>query len=279
MTHFLRWFCFFIFFFSTELLAYSSTDGIEFLSFTQPERNPYGYLQSLSLEQDINPGYGPYSKTQYEFEVIPLLHYQISNDWNLINRITLPLYNQPSITHSNVSISGLGDISSYFFFSPVKHKHKTSWGIGPCLMIPTASQTPLGTGKWNVGPTVFATFKPNKLLIGLYAYNLWSVAGAKGLPAYDQLTFYYILNYDLPHGWYLTSAPQNIANWHATSRNRWTIPIGGGIGRVFSINKEEVHLSCQAYYNMIRPQQIGIGIGPTWQAEFIFSYLFSHSLS
>ena len=42
----------------------------------------------------------------------------------------------------------------------------------------------------------------------------------------------YFVTYQLGKGWYLTSSPILTANWKASSGNVWTVPIGGGIGRV-----------------------------------------------
>ena len=49
-----------------------------------------------------------------------------------------------------------------------------------------------------------------------------------------------MLNYNLPKGWYLTTSPVITANWEARSDNRWTVPIGGGIGRIFKIGDQPV---------------------------------------
>jgi hypothetical protein len=45
------------------------------------------------------------------------------------------------------------------------------------------------------------------------------------------------LNDNLPGGWFLTSSPSIPANWEADSDNRWTVPIGGGVGKVHRIGQ------------------------------------------
>jgi hypothetical protein len=43
-------------------------------------------------------------------------------------------------------------------------------------------------------------------------------------------TLQYFINYNMDDGWYLITAPINTANWKADSDNRWTVPLGGGVG-------------------------------------------------
>ena len=40
------------------------------------------------------------------------------------------------------------------------------------------------------------------------------------------------------------------ANWEANSDNRWTIPVGGGVGKIFKIGKQPVNGQVSAYYNV-----------------------------
>jgi hypothetical protein len=50
------------------------------------------------------------------------------------------------------------------------------------------------------------------------------------------MTLQPFFNYNLD----LTTSPIITANWEADSDNRWTVPIGGGIGRVFKIGSQPV---------------------------------------
>lgn len=55
------------------------------------------------------------------------------------------------------------------------------------------------------------------------------------------------LNYNFRHGWYFTSSPIITANWLAASSDRWTVPIGGGIGKLFRLGKLPVNTQLAAY--------------------------------
>ena len=69
-------------------------------------------------------------------------------------------------------------------------------------------------------------------------------------------------------GWYLTSAPIITADWEASSRNKWTVPVGAGVGKLFKLGKLPINTSLQAYYNAVTPSQ-----GPDWQLRFQVQFL------
>ncbi len=51
------------------------------------------------------------------------------------------------------------------------------------------------------------------------------------------------------------SAP-SAAKWRASSDNRWTIPLGGGFGKIAKWGPQPVDLSLQAYYNVESPEPL-----------------------
>jgi hypothetical protein len=62
----------------------------------------------------------------------------------------------------------------------------------------------------------------------------------------------------------------NPANWKASdSDDTWTVPIGGGVGKVVRFGKLPVNLTAQVYYNAVKPEVMG-----DWsmriQAQFLF---------
>ncbi|MGB8553444.1 MAG: porin family protein, partial [Pseudolabrys sp.] len=59
--------------------------------------------------------------------------------------------------------------------------------------------------------------------------------------------------YNMAHGWYLTSSPAITANWLAAPGEKWTVPIGGGFGRLFKVGDQPVNAQIQAFYNVERP--------------------------
>ena len=74
----------------------------------------------------------------------------------------------------------------------------------------------------------------------------------------------YFINYNLPNGSYLTSTPIITADWEADSDGRWTLPVGGGIARVFNIGKpvikfQSLGVNLSVYHGIENEGVIGAG--------------------
>jgi hypothetical protein len=70
-------------------------------------------------------------------------------------------------------------------------------------------------------------------------------------------------------GYYITSSPILTANWKATSGNVWTVPLGGGVGRIMKLGFQPVNLNLQFYGNAAYPT----GTSP-WTMKFTMAFLF-----
>jgi hypothetical protein len=137
------------------------------------------------------------------------------------------------------------------------------WGIGPALVLPTATDQLLGQGKWSAGPSVVLLAQPAKWTLGVLANNLWSYAGDKDRAAVNQLLMQYFVNYNLKKGYYLTSSPIVTSNWRAGAGEKWTVPFGLGIGRIQKWGKQPVNWSINAFGNAVHPT-----FGPAWSLRF-----------
>ena len=73
---------------------------------------------------------------------------------------------------------GLDDTVQSLFFSP---KAPTAsgwiWGVGPAILLPTATDDLLGAEKWGIGPTVVALKQTGPWTYGVLANHLESFAG------------------------------------------------------------------------------------------------------
>ena len=143
------------------------------------------------------------------------------------------------------------------------------WGLGPSIVRPTAPHDPLGAGRWSAGLASIALAIDGAQLYGVLASDRCSLAGdVDGGGAYG-LVIQPFVNYNLPDGWYIMSVPVISADWMAPSDQRWTVPMGGGIGR--SVRVGDMPLSVQAgyYYNLEKPDG-----APDWMVRLEVRLLF-----
>ncbi len=197
--------------------------------------------------------------------------------WNLVNRALIPLADVDGAINGlpgnpnpipGDGASGLGDINYSLYFSPVE-SGRVIWGAGPSLTAPTASDDQLGAGKWSGGLSAVGLTQPKWGSMGLLARQLWSFAGDADRRDVSQLLLEPFLNYNLDNGWFLLTDIVATANWKADSGNRWTVPLGGGFGRVFKVGGQAINSRLEAYYNVERPDG-----APEWNLQFTWQFLF-----
>lgn len=239
-------------------------------------QNPVSSMISLPLR--LTADFGASNGSAYILNVNPVIPVTVG-DWNLINRILIPaiasvdgyIEGTPGIPSGDPSATdrstGLGDINYSLYFSPTKSK--PIWGIGPSINIPTASHNSLGSQKWSAGLSGVVLVQPKWGTYGGLARQLWSFAGNDNRDDVNQFLFEPFLNYNLPDGWYLLTDMIMTANWDAPSGQQWTVPIGGGAGKLFKIGDQAVNSKLEAYYNVVRPDA-----APDWSLVYTFQFLF-----
>jgi hypothetical protein len=238
-------------------------------------QNPISSLISLPFKFTFD--YGAQNGDGTIMNVNPVVPVTVG-DWNLVNRALIPMGhvdgaisgpgNPSPAPGDGGSASGLGDINYSLFFSPVKYD-KVIWGVGPSLNMPTADKDQLGSGKWSAGVTAVALSQPDWGSVGILGRQLWSFAGDNDRKDVSQLLVEPFVNYNLENGWFLITDLIITANWEADSSNRWTVPLGGGLGRVFKVGKQPINSRLEAYYNVEQPEG-----SPEWNIVFTWQFLF-----
>ncbi|MGB5617497.1 MAG: hypothetical protein WBM78_11700 [Desulfobacterales bacterium] len=237
-------------------------------------QNPVGAMYSLPLK--FNFDYGAPNGEASFLNIQPVIPITVG-DWNYINRIIAPLIDTPGQVTGTPEIpnpppgdgaTGLGDINYSLFVSPAKPKGFI-WGLGPSIMLPTASDAQLGSEKWSAGPTGVILVQPKWGTYGGLVRQLWSFAGEDDRASVNQTLIEPFLNYNLDKGWYLISDIIITANWQADSSDRWTVPLGGGVGKLLKIGGQAINVRTEAYYNVEKPDS-----APDWQWGFTVQFLF-----
>lgn len=231
-------------------------------------QNPVSDLISVPFESNFNFGVGPNDDLQYILYVQPVVPFRLSKDWNLITRTIIPLIDQPELGPGVGDVFGLGDIQLSQFLSPAK-SGALIWGIGPIFQFPTATDDALGSDKWSAGPTAAALTIRGPWVAGAVVNHLWSFAGDDDRADVNQTLIQPIVNYNLPGGWFLSSVPYITANWETDGDDRWTVPIGIGVGKVHRFGTQPVSLQLTPYYNVVRPDDAA-----EWTLQFRINLLF-----
>ncbi len=231
-------------------------------------QNPLASLISLPVQNNTNFGLGPNDRTQNVANVQPIIPFGLGSSWNLITRTIVPVITQPDLASTTGSTTGLGDVLFTGWVSPAE-AGRVIWGVGPVISLPIGKEG-LSTEKWALGPSIVALIMPGPWVVGALVNNIWSVGGDENLDDVNQMTIQYFVNYNFPSGWYLTSAPIITANWEADDGNKWTVPLGGGFGKVFRLGSQPFNANTQVFYNVVTPDDVGAD----WQLRFQLQALF-----
>ncbi|MGB9277461.1 MAG: hypothetical protein WCC08_19760, partial [Terrimicrobiaceae bacterium] len=230
-------------------------------------QNPVANLISVPFQWNMGFGAGPYDSYQSTLNIQPVIPITINEDWNLITRTIFPVVSWPAPSSDN-HVAGIGDTTFTAFLSPGKAKGFI-WGVGPAFLFPTASSADLGDGKWGLGPSIVALYMHKSIVAGALINNIWSFAGW-GAGNVNAMTLQPFFNYNFPGGWYFSASPIITANWAAeSSRDVWTVPVGGGFGKIIHLGRLPVNISVQAFYNVATPRY-----GADWSIRLQCQFLF-----
>jgi hypothetical protein len=232
-------------------------------------QNPVGNLVSVPFQNNSNFGFGPENGTQNILNIQPVIPFHAGTEWNIITRTIFPIVWLPAPSPTGSGVSGLGDMQLSGFLSPAEPKG-IIWGAGTILQIPTHTSPALGNDNWGLGPTfvVLRLEKGNPWVYGVLLNNVWSL-GSGSSPSYNNGLIQWFVNYNIPGGTYLTSAPVNTVNWKAASGQMWTVPLGAGVGRIFHLGKLPLNTQISGYYNVVRPDYTA-----NWQLRLQVQFMF-----
>lgn len=248
-------------------------------------QNPVGDVVSLPFENNILFGIGPSDSHAYVLNLKPVYPVRLGK-LNLINRLILPLIyaegQDVTLTEAqsellgfggqmrlaNGSAFGLGDTTYQGFLSPAE-PGKLIWGVGPAIVLPTATENRFASDKWSAGIAAVALAMPGRWVVGMLVQNVWSVAGDGSVDEVNSFMLQPFANYNLDGGWYLNTSPVITADWDKDSGERWTVPLGLGIGRLVRYGQQPVDYRLAAYSNIEGPD-----FGSDWSLQLTVKLLF-----
>jgi hypothetical protein len=203
--------------------------------------NPVASLISVPFQSNWDRDIGPLEDgKRYTLNIQPVIPVSISQDWNLINRVILPVIDQSDVFPGAGSQFGLGDTVASFFFSPKKPTPGGwIWGAGPAVLLPTGTNDLLTSEKWGLGPTGVALRQDGPWTYGALANHIWSVAGSSGRPDVSSTFLQPFLTYTTKEAWSFVLQAEATYNWESDDLS---FPVGMFVGKVFRIGGQTVQV-------------------------------------
>ena len=207
-------------------------------------QNPVSSLISVPLQGNWDFGVGDRDATATLLNIQPVIPFAISKSTNIVLRVIMPLTSQPG--PQGVRINGMGDIVATAFFVPSK-TGRITWGVGPVLLLPAATNNALGSEKFGIGPSAVVLTQPGNWTIGVLFNQIWSTSGANDRADVSATFLQPFANYNLGSGLSVGVSLEASGNWKADQT--WTAPLLFNVSKVAMLGK--------------RPVNFLVGAGPT----------------
>lgn len=231
--------------------------------------NPIASLISVPIQANYDQGIGTDGDgSVWRINIQPVIPFTISDDWNVISRTILPVIAQQDIPEKGSGESGLGDIVQSFFFSPSKPTAGgLIWGVGPVILVPTASEDALGAEKWGIGPTLVVLKQVGAWTFGGLINHIESVSG-------DEESADISATFIQPFISYITQAKTTIGlslestyDWEG---EQWSIPVNFTVNQLLKAGSQILQIGVGARYWADSPEGAADGWGGRLQLTLLF---------
>lgn len=198
--------------------------------------NPVASLISFPIQANFDFGMGTGSGWRATTNIQPVIPIALNKEWNLISRTIIPIIHQGNVVSPGTSQNGLGDIVQSFFFSPNKTE-PFIWGVGPAILIPSATNGHLGSKQLGLGPTVVVLKQQHGWTVGALWNHLWRVAGGNGRPNVNADFIQPFLTYSTKDGWTYLLNTESTYDW---TGNHWAVPIHFQVSKIVRFGHQPV---------------------------------------
>lgn len=208
--------------------------------------NPLAAFKTINLQTQYTGSLTDTTKSANTFYLRGAMPVNIgSSSW--LVRATLPVNSWP-VGVSGSQETGIGDFNIFAAYLFETKDPAISFGIGPQLTVPTATNDALGSEKWSLGlANVLFDARNKKFQWGYLLTWQASVAGNKDRNDVNFGAFQPFGMYQLNNGWYLRSTGVWTYNFE---NDDYAMPVGFGIGKVTVTSKSVINAYIEPQYSI-----------------------------
>jgi len=218
-----------------------ATEGDSDADLAQELTNPLADLITVPIQMNFDGDIGLDDKGEkVTTNIQPVIPFEVNENWNLITRTIVPIVYQDNVFPGKGSQFGLGDISPSLFFSPkAPTANGLIWGIGPVFLLPTASDSKLGSEKWGAGPSAVGLVMNGAWTYGVLANHVWSFAGDDDRADINNTFIQPFVAYTWPSAWTVVVQSESSYNWDTEN---WSVPLNLGVSKLVRFGRLPVSL-------------------------------------
>lgn len=230
--------------------------------------NPVASLISVPFQTNYDSGYGlDGDGSVWLMNIQPVIPFTLNDDWNLISRTILPVISSNDVYSKGGSEFGLGDTVQSLFFSPAKPVDGWILGGGVAMLLPTATDSQLGTDQWGAGPTFVALRQQGPWTYGGLTNHIASFAGDDDKPDVSKTFIQPFVSYVTDSKVTYSLNTEATYDWEADD---WSIPINLSVSKLLQFGKQNVQIGGGVRYWATSPEEAADGWGFRFQVTFLF---------
>ena len=228
---------------------------------SDPTSNLWYFYTELTL--GIEPRLPLSKSNQLTVEFQPSLPVQLSDSWRLLNFPDLVLASNG--TPSGGQVAGIESLSWLWALSPCQKPFGLSWGMGPCMSFPVATESRLAASQWQTGIGGVLCYRSDHFVSSVLLKSVWTTSGPGNAAGSFQAQ--YNLQYFFGNGMQVgLGRPRIEYNWNREGRGTWDVPVGVDFARVCHFGKLPVKIVLQYEFFAINDSR--------WQPEHLFQITF-----
>jgi hypothetical protein len=231
--------------------------------------NPIAPLISVPFEADYDDDINTNDQgSSWTINVKPVIPININKDWVVISRSIVPIIIQDDIPSNGAGKFGIGDVSQGFFFSPKEKAFgHLIWGVGPALLLNTASNDALGSSKWSAGPTGVALIQEGSWTAGMEANHVWSYAGNNSSTGVSSTFLRPFVAYITKSKTTFSIKTESTYDWKA---EEWAVPLIFKVEQMLKLGSQKLQLGAGLRYTAASPIDEADGLGAHISLTFLF---------
>jgi len=199
--------------------------------------NPIAAMISIPVQinYDYNIGENNGNRTLVNFQ--PVVPFHITENYNLIGRVVVPIIKQDNVTSQDESQTMIGNTLLSLFVSPVKPIDGWIIGAGCAVNLPTSTDSDTLALISSVGPTAIVLHQIDGFTVGALANHLVSFAGYTNTSKVNSTYLQPFISYSTSAATTYTVESEATYDWE---NSKVDIPINITVGQVFNLGTHTV---------------------------------------
>jgi hypothetical protein len=237
---------------------------------TRDSQDPTAAINGVFFSNEI--GFGPVDNdTSYNLQIQPIATVAQKEWGNLILRGVIPVLGVPTPTELGNGLQtdfGLSDTIAQALFIPSNQRGPIKFAIGPQVSLATHTDDTSQAAGWGGGIAAAGFGFAGRLSYGALVNHLWGEDDFS-TTTLQPIVFYNVTSPGIGE-WFFGYNNSITYDWSAESGNRWTVPIGGAVGKTFILSSEQALTFKVGAYSLVESPEDG----SDWELTLNLNVLF-----